>query len=69
MSPDSEASQQLLVVLAAFASANTNGRRQQTEALPPPGRPAGRPSQGCPAAGVRSCVSQNGVSKRRSCCF
>ena len=29
----------------------------------------GPPSQGCPAAGMRSCVSQNEVSKRRSCCF
>nr|CAI9711190.1 unnamed protein product [Rangifer tarandus platyrhynchus] len=33
-SPDSETSQQFLVVLAAFASANTNSRRQETEALP-----------------------------------
>lgn len=35
-------------------------------------RPVGllvSPAQGCPAAGVRACVSQNEVSKRRSCCF
>ena len=68
-SPDSETSQQFLVVLAAFASANTSSRHQEAEALPLLVGLLVSPAQGCPAAGTRSCVSQNEVSKRRSCCF
>lgn len=54
-SPDSETSQQFLVVLAAFASANPSSRRQEAEAPPPPGRPAGLPRPGlssCRRAGL-----------------
>ncbi|XP_069423353.1 uncharacterized protein [Ovis canadensis] len=54
-SPDSETSQQFLVVLAAFASANPSSRRQEAEAPPPPGWPAGLPRPGlssCRRAGL-----------------